>query len=343
MEYEIHNSSDELTHWGIRGMRWGIRRYQNKDGSLTPAGKKRLKAESDAIKKEEQVLKNRKAVNAKLDRLEAKKKAIADEKKALDEANRPGKKGKKGAGDDAEPDKKSVKDMSNKELAAAIERARLEDTYAQLRPEPKVEKHPFMKKVVNDVVVPAAVNAGKNFMQNAMNKLTDRIFQEKLDPNSIEALRKVRDKLQLETEIDDYKKGAKSNWENLLKQQQYKTNEEDRASKMKGYKDAPDEAKAKRDEDAAKAKRDADEAARKSNEARSQEQYNATYASKGGERTKVNPAESANIKVPTTPVSSVPKTTTSRGQSTVNTHMNDNVYDLLDSSGQVIATYKDDD
>lgn len=30
-----------LIHFGIKGMRWGVRRYQNKDGSLTPAGKKR--------------------------------------------------------------------------------------------------------------------------------------------------------------------------------------------------------------------------------------------------------------------------------------------------------------
>lgn len=31
----------ELYHWGIKGQKWGRRRYQNKDGSLTPAGKKR--------------------------------------------------------------------------------------------------------------------------------------------------------------------------------------------------------------------------------------------------------------------------------------------------------------
>lgn len=34
-------SSEELYHHGIKGMKWGVRRFQKKDGSLTPAGKKR--------------------------------------------------------------------------------------------------------------------------------------------------------------------------------------------------------------------------------------------------------------------------------------------------------------
>ena len=33
--------TDYLKHHGIKGMKWGVRRYRNEDGSLTPAGKKR--------------------------------------------------------------------------------------------------------------------------------------------------------------------------------------------------------------------------------------------------------------------------------------------------------------
>lgn len=35
---------NEIKHFGIEGMKWGVRRYQNEDGTLTPAGKARYNA-----------------------------------------------------------------------------------------------------------------------------------------------------------------------------------------------------------------------------------------------------------------------------------------------------------
>lgn len=62
----ILTSTGELYHWGVKGMKWGVRRYQNKDGSLTSAGKKRQK-EPSADKKErdsrKKDLKNRRTMS----------------------------------------------------------------------------------------------------------------------------------------------------------------------------------------------------------------------------------------------------------------------------------------
>ena len=52
--------SEQLQHHGIRGMRWGVRRFQNSDGSLTPAGQKR--AETKLAKADKKWEKSNKSI-----------------------------------------------------------------------------------------------------------------------------------------------------------------------------------------------------------------------------------------------------------------------------------------
>lgn len=50
-------NDDQIWHWGIKGMKWGVRRYQNADGSLTDMGKRRYDADKAANNKKK--MKNR--------------------------------------------------------------------------------------------------------------------------------------------------------------------------------------------------------------------------------------------------------------------------------------------
>lgn len=48
-KYYIYNNAlcntDELRHYGVRGMKWGVRRYRNADGTLTKEGKRQARKE----------------------------------------------------------------------------------------------------------------------------------------------------------------------------------------------------------------------------------------------------------------------------------------------------------
>lgn len=56
-------SSDELYHHGILGMKWGVRRYQNKDGTLTAEGKRHVKAYNESGEYHKRTEASRKKVN----------------------------------------------------------------------------------------------------------------------------------------------------------------------------------------------------------------------------------------------------------------------------------------
>ena len=72
-----YNNSYELYHHGILGQKWGVRRYQNEDGSLTPAGEKRY------IKNTKKLEKQRVKDAKKLE-----KQRIKDAKKEAKDANK---------------------------------------------------------------------------------------------------------------------------------------------------------------------------------------------------------------------------------------------------------------
>ena len=52
MKYIKYSYETDLYHHGIKGQKWGVRRYQNEDGSLTPAGEKRYYGAANAAQRD---------------------------------------------------------------------------------------------------------------------------------------------------------------------------------------------------------------------------------------------------------------------------------------------------
>lgn len=100
---------NELYHHGILGQKWGVRRYQNEDGSLTATGKKKY-ADDTAKADRKEALKNRRSlsdtdIKKRIERLKVEKQL-----KELTE-------------EDISPGKKAVSDIlasSGKKAATAV-------------------------------------------------------------------------------------------------------------------------------------------------------------------------------------------------------------------------------
>ena len=134
--------NDELMHYGVPGMKWGVIR--------TPAQLGRKKTSSS--------------------------KSLFGKKKSKSKAKAKTKSGS--SKEETAPKKKSVKEMSDDELNAAIRRMQLEQTYASLSPQKVSTGKAVTKRILNNIVVPAAEDVGRQMVKTALTRAGNKTLSE---------------------------------------------------------------------------------------------------------------------------------------------------------------------
>lgn len=193
-------NNDIIAHHGILGQRWGIRRYQNADGSLTPAGRR------------------------KAQKLKGEYKSLTGKKI-------------KGKIPKESPDDKPVRQLNDTDLQNRIKRLSNEKQALGLEKDLSSNGQKFVRSIGKDVLGPAAIAAGKNLMEKVFFNAGAKALglDKKEVKSSIDELRKSTEIAKLKKEkyeIDKYMKNE------MEKQKQKKDESTTNSSKAQNKQDS---------------------------------------------------------------------------------------------------------